>query len=154
MPKGYRVIITDTSCFSLLFKLNALDLLNQLFAEVITTPEVVAEFRHQLPNWVLIKQVVNKSLQKEFLDHVDPGEASAIALASEMPCDFIILDDAAARKFAEELGLTVKGTIGLLLIAKKSGLIPLLKPYFDSIQQTNFRIAQNILDRVLKDAGE
>ncbi|MBW4888184.1 DUF3368 domain-containing protein [Mucilaginibacter sp. HMF5004] len=64
------------------------------------------------------------------------------------------MDDAAARRFAEGLGLTVKGTIGLLLIAKKSGLIPSLKPYFDNIQQTNFRIAQSIIDRVLKDAGE
>jgi len=154
MPKGYRVIITDTSCFSLLYKLNALDLLNELFNEVVTTPEIAAEFTHQLPNWVLVKDVVNKALQKEFLNHVDSGEASAIALASEIPYDFVVLDDAAARKFAEGLGLTVKGTIGLLLIAKKSGLIPLLKPYFDTIQQTNFRIAQNILDQVLIEAGE
>jgi predicted nucleic acid-binding protein len=154
MPKRSKVIITDTSCFILLLKLNAIDLLNQLFSEVVTTPEIATEFTHPLPQWVIVKSVRNIALQKEFLNHVDPGEASAIALASEMDCDFIILDDSAARKFAEQLGLTVKGTIGLLLIAKKSGLIPLLKPYFDSIQQTNFRISQPILDRVLKDAGE
>ncbi|GAA3959801.1 DUF3368 domain-containing protein [Mucilaginibacter dorajii] len=154
MPKECKVIITDTSCFSLLYKLNALELLHQLFRTVITTPEIAAEFNAELPDWVIIQTVVNRSLQQEFLQYIDPGEASAIALASEIPFDFLILDDSDARRFAEKLGMPVKGTIGLLLIAKNRELIPLLKPYFDLIQQTNFRIAQTILDKVLRDAGE
>jgi len=154
MPKGYKVIITDTSCFSLLLKLNALDLLRQLSQEVVTTPEIAEEFDHPLPVWVIVKKVINISLQQEFLNYVDLGEASAIALASEIAYDFIILDDAEARKFAEKKGMAVKGTIGLLLIAKKTGFIPLLKPYFDQIQRTNFRVSQTILDLVLRDAGE
>jgi predicted nucleic acid-binding protein len=150
MQKGYKVIITDTNCFSLLYKLNALELLQQLFSEIIATPE----FDQPMPNWVIIKTVKNTSLQEEFKRHVDLGEASAIALASEIKYDFIILDDAEARRFAENLGMPVKGTIGLLVIAKNRGIIPALKPYFDIIQQTNFRISKAVLERVLKDAGE
>ena len=153
-PKGYKVIITDTSCFSLLRKLDALDLLQQLFPVVVATPEIAAEFGHPLPAWVVVQAVKNNSLQAEFTRHVDLGEASAIALASEIDYDFLILDDADARKFAEKLGLVVKGTIGLLVIAKNKGLIPLLRPYFNLIQQTNFRISQSIIERVLRDAGE
>ncbi len=42
----------------------------------------------------------------------DLGEASAIALASEISCDYVILDDMAARKLAEKIGLPIKGTVG------------------------------------------
>jgi predicted nucleic acid-binding protein len=154
MPKKYKVIITDTSCFSLLQKLGALHLLQQLFPVVITTPEIAREFKHPLPSWVTIQSVVNQSLKHQFMQYIDIGEASAIALASEISFDFLILDDSDARKFAEKLGMPVKGTIGLLVIAKNKDLIPLLKPYFDHIQQTNFRIAQSLLDTVLRDAGE
>jgi predicted nucleic acid-binding protein len=154
MPKGYKIIITDTSCFSLLRKLDALELLRKLFSQVITTPEIAIEFGDPLPDWVIVKTVTNTSLQEEFSREVDKGEASAIALAAEITYDFIILDDADARKFAENLGMSVKGTIGLFVIAKNRGFIPLLKPYFDQIQQTNFRISSAILERVLRDAGE
>lgn len=154
MPKGYSVIITDTSCFSLLQKLDALDLLHQLFPVVITTPQIASEFRYPLPDWVIIRPVANVALQNEFLNFVDYGEASAIALASEITFDFLIIDDGHARKFAEKLGMLVKGTIGLLVIAKSKGLIPALRPYFEQIQQTNFRIAKSLIDSVLREAGE
>ncbi|MBC7401369.1 MAG: DUF3368 domain-containing protein [Mucilaginibacter sp.] len=154
MPKGYKIIITDTSCFSLLRKLDSLELLQKLFPAVITTPEIATEFGDPLPDWVIVQPLTNISLQEEFSHHIDKGEASAIALASEIIYDFLILDDADARRFAEQLGMPVKGTIGLLVIAKDKGIIPLLKPYFDLIQQTNFRISPAILARVLKDAGE
>lgn len=154
MPKECKAIVTDTSCFSILHKINALDILHELFPVVVTTPEIAGEFDHPLPSWVIVETVKDKSLQEEFLRYVDLGEASAIALASEIAYDFLILDDAEARAFAEKLGMNVKGTIGLLLIAKKKGVIPLLKPYFDLIQQTNFRISKSIIDRVLRESGE
>jgi predicted nucleic acid-binding protein len=121
---------------------------------VFTTPEIAAEFKFPLPNWVEVREVSNKSLQQEYLKFIDPGEASAIALAAEIPYDYLILDDADARRFAEKLGLPVTGTIGLLVIAKYQGLILLLRPYFDRIQQTNFHISAALLERVLRNAGE
>jgi predicted nucleic acid-binding protein len=154
MPESSKIIITDTSCFSLLRKLDALELLNQLFSDIITTPEIAAEFRFPLPEWVTIQKVTNKILQEEYLKFLDPGEASAIALAAEIAYDYLVLDDNDARKFAEKLGLPVTGTIGLLVLARNRGFIPLLKPYFDRIQQTNFRISAALLERVLRDAGE
>lgn len=65
MPENFKVIITDTSCFSLLYKLDALEILHQLFSTVITTPEIVAEFRFPLPGWVIVQEVNNKDLQTD-----------------------------------------------------------------------------------------
>ncbi len=154
MHKSSKIIITDTSCFSLLRKLGALELLPSLFAKVITTPEIAAEYKFPLPAWVEVKAVKDETRKQQYLEYIDLGEASAIALASEIEHNYLILDDGDARRFAENLGLKVIGTIGLLIIAKNNGVITSLKHYFDLIQQTNFRISSSILERVLREAGE
>ncbi len=148
------VIITDTSCFILLEKINALHILNDLFFSVLTTPKIAGEYGKPLPEWVIIKPVTNLQRQQQFSQHIDAGEASAIALAAEIDCDYVILDDIAARKFAEKLGLRVKGTVGVLLLAKQTGVIPLLRPYIDLIQKTNFRLSQQLAIQFIQAADE
>jgi len=148
-----KIVITDTSCFILLEKIGALHILHELFENVLTTPEIAKEYSNPLPEWVII-QSAKEILKEEFYQYVDLGEASAIALAIEISCDYIILDDIAARKLAEKIGLPVKGTVGVLLTAKQAGIIPLFRPYLDLIQQTNFRLSQQLAEQFVRDAGE
>lgn len=157
MPDSFKkskIVVTDTSCFIILQKINALHILNDLFAVVLTTPEIAKEYGLVLPDWIVIQTVINTTLKENFKQHVDPGEASAIALAAETQSDYVLLDDAGAREFAEKLGLPVKGTVGILLIARQQGIIPLIRPYLDLIQQTNFRISQSLINKIILDAGE
>lgn len=51
MPK---TVIADTSCFIVLEKINELSLLNKIYREVITTPEIATEFNKPLPDWISI----------------------------------------------------------------------------------------------------
>ncbi len=153
-PKKFNILIADTTCLIVLQKINFLDLLKQLSHTVLATPEIAAEFGAGMPEWIIIQSARYIELQNEINKHLDLGESSAIALASEINYDFLLIDDAEARKFAERNGLKVKGTLGMLLLAKNNGVIKLLKPYFDRIQQTNFRISQKILDNILHKAGE
>lgn len=152
-PSENKIVITDTSCFILLVKINALHILHQVFSTVYTTPEIAKEYGSPLPNWVIIR-AANQSLQEEFHQYVDSGEASAIALASEISCDYLIVDDLAARKLAKKPGLTIMGTVGVLLSAKQKGIVPLFRPYLDLIQQTNFRLSQQLAEEFIKAAGE
>lgn len=154
MQKSSKVIVTDSSCFIILQKINALFILKELFQFVLTTPEVQIEFGYPLPGWVIVESVTDESLLKKYNQFVDRGEASAMVLAREVNSDYIILDDKEARKFAEKLGLNVKGTMGILLIARQKELIPSLKHYLDLVQLTNFRVSKAIIERLLKDAGE
>jgi predicted nucleic acid-binding protein len=151
---NHTVVITDASCFIILHKIGAMPLLHQLFTEVITTPEIAAEFGFPLPAWVAVRSVHNKTLQTDLSLSVDPGEASAIALAFEISYDYLITDDRDARKLALQLGLTVIGTLGVLLLAKQQGHISLLAPYLQQISQTNFRMSTTLYHDVLKQAGE
>jgi predicted nucleic acid-binding protein len=148
------IVVTDTSCFILLEKINALYVLHELFKTVLTTPEIANEYGRPLPERVIITPANNHSLQQQFAQYVDAGEASAIALAAEINCDYVILGDIAARKLAVRLGLPVKGTVGVLLYAKQNGIIPMLRPYIELVQQTNFRLSQQLADQFILDAGE
>lgn len=149
-----KVVITDSSCFILLDKIDALNILHALFSDVLTTPEVAKEYGLPLPEWVIIKPVNNISLKEEFNNYIDLGEASAIALSYEIKSDYLILDDLDARKFARKLGLNVKGTVGVLLYAKQKGVISLLAPFLKLIQQTDFRMSTSLFEYFLKEAKE
>ncbi len=58
---------------------------------------------------------------------MDADEAEAIALFSEEPVEAILLDEKNARRVARRMGLPVLGTVGILIWAKQTGLIPTLK---------------------------
>lgn len=154
MLPEYRIVIADTSCFILLDKINALDVLFLLFNKVVTTVEIATEFGKPLPEWVIINQVSDKQYHSILELEVDKGEASAIALALESKPSLLILDDLKARKLADKLMLEYTGTLGLFLKAKESGKILQLKPFLEKIQMTNFRFSQKIFDEILTIAGE
>jgi predicted nucleic acid-binding protein len=66
----------------------------------------------------------------------------------------LILDDWKARKVAERLGISVTGTLGVIIKAKNSGLIPSIKPFLEKIRETNFRISEELEQIALKEANE
>jgi len=151
MPK---IIISDTSCFIILTNIGSLDLLHKVYGQIITTIDIVTEFGEPLPEWVEIQPVHDKYRQQLLEMQIDKGESSAIALALETPGCTIILDDYKARKIAEQLGLNITGTIGVIVKAKLKGIIPSIKPLIEKIKQTDFRLSPDIELTALKEAQE
>jgi predicted nucleic acid-binding protein len=150
----HRTIISDTSCLILLDKIGELSILNKLFGNITTTSEVAEEFGQPLPPWFEIKEPSDKNYQAIIEASVDKGEASAIALAIELDDCLLIIDDLKGRKFANQLGLTIIGTIGVIVDAKLAGIIPSIKPILSKIKSTNFRITEQLELLILKRAGE
>ncbi|WP_293309654.1 DUF3368 domain-containing protein [Pedobacter sp. UBA5917] len=149
-----KIVITDASCFITLDKIDGMHILHSLYKQVITTPEIAAEYGKRLPDWVDVKAVQNRNLLYDYAENVDIGEASAMVLAIETHADLLIIDDAEGRRFAKKLELNITGTVGVILNAKLNGIIPLVKPYILKIQQTNFRISEWLTTQIIKDAGE
>ncbi|MCO5241448.1 MAG: DUF3368 domain-containing protein [Chitinophagaceae bacterium] len=75
---------------------------------------------------------------------VDKGEASAISLALESENSLLIIDDRKGRRFARQLGLSIIGTIGIIVDAKLAGVIPSVRPLLTKIKTTNFRITEEL----------
>jgi predicted nucleic acid-binding protein len=112
-----KVIISYTSCLILLDNIDELDLLHKLYGAIVTTNEVKLEFGKELPIWIEIKEAEDKNYQSIIENTVDKGEASTIALAIEYDDCLLIIDDLKGRKFAQQLGLHIIGTMGVIVDA-------------------------------------
>ncbi len=154
MQQEYNVVIADTSCFILIDKIDEWSLLQKVFQTITTTKEIASEFGKELPDWVHVKEVVNREYQTLLQLSVDLGEASAIALSVETGNALLVLDDYKARRLAAQLNLAYTGTLGIVLKAKQSGIIPYIKPVIEKIQLTNFRFSEKNYKKLLRLADE
>jgi predicted nucleic acid-binding protein len=154
MRQEFEIIISDTSCLILLYKIKELELLRKFELPVCITPQIKNEFGLELPEWIQVKSPVDNRFTNVFEMEVDPGEASAIALSFENENSILIVDDLKARKLASRLQLRYTGTLGLILNLKQSGKVNKIKPIIEKIRLTNFRISDSLLDSVLNDAEE
>ncbi|PID73374.1 MAG: DUF3368 domain-containing protein [Desulfobacterales bacterium] len=127
------VAIIESGPLICLVRINQLELLPRLFAKILVPPEVWNEvtvrgqdhpgaYEVSQVTWMTI-QAPDPQLVKPLGILVDAGEAEAIALAQITADCTILLDDARARKIAQRLNIKQIGTIGLLLRAKRKGLI-------------------------------
>lgn len=149
-----KTIISDTSCLILLQKIGELDLLQRLFHTVFITPEIATEYELPLPKWIIIDSPINKTYQRILEASLDKGESSAIALCLEKTDPLLIIDDLKGRKFAENLGLKITGTLGILILAKRQNLISSVKPVLEKVKKTDFRFSKNLEKKLLKLSGE
>ncbi|MEX6687987.1 DUF3368 domain-containing protein [Danxiaibacter flavus] len=131
-----------------------MEILHHVYGGIITTPDVAKEYGENLPDWIEIRCVNDKSKQQLLEMHIDRGESSAIALALEMPGSTLIIDDYKARQIAAKLGIAFTGTIGVIIKAKLLGFIPSIKPILQEIKKTNFRLSLDLELQALKEAQE
>jgi len=157
-------VICNTSPIQYLYQLDLLHVLSALAGRVIVPPAVVDELAEgrglgmDLPDlttldWVVIRRPISE-LAIPLVRDLGPGETEVLMLALESPEAVVVVDDALARHVPETLGLRLKGTLGLLLDAKRAGLIPAVGILLDQLQALRFRIAPHTRAAVLKLAGE
>jgi predicted nucleic acid-binding protein len=150
----HKTVIADASCFIVLEKIGFLFLLERLYSQIYTTPEVANEYELPLPSWVTIESATDTNQQRSLEELIDRGEASAIALALEIPNSLIILDDDKARKVAQRFGIEITSTIGILLKARLAGHIPAIAPILSSLKKTGFFLSPALESVILTTAGE
>ncbi len=157
-------IICNTSPIQYLHQLGLLHLLEGLAGQITVPTAVVHELEVGrrlgigLPEieafpWVTVRSPNSIPVLRLVTD-LGPGETEVLALALEAEAPIAILDDALARQVAELLKLRLTGTLGLLLDAKRKGLIARVGPVLDELQALGFRVAAHTRTAVLKLAGE
>lgn len=77
-----------------------------------------------------------------------------MALALEHPTHVVLLDDQLARRTAQAAGLTVWGTLKVLLEAKAKGLTPAIEPFVTGLSNAGMWLSNDIRERILALAGE
>lgn len=82
------------------------------------------------------------------------GESSVLSWGYTHQGTEIIIDDLAARRCATALGIPFRGTLGLVLVAKRREMIPLARPVVDQLRQLGMYLSDPVVDKALALVGE
>ena len=159
-----RVIVNSTPLI-VLCNVGRLEILRTLYTEITIPEAVFAEVTKKEDSacqivknsldWIRVERILSPSDKKMYQAKLHDGEVEVMILAQEgVRADLVILDDNAAKKTAKYLGLTVTGTLGILLKAKKAGIIPVIAPVLEAIKKNDFYISETVERIVLEEAGE
>jgi uncharacterized protein len=160
------IVVADTSVILNLCCVKHGELLRALFKRVWIPEEVRREFErlsqsqmrfHDLtvPDWVEVHQVTAVPAVISTQPGLHSGEMAALALALEHHADAVLIDESAGRRAARFLGLPVIGVLGILLHARKTGLIPKLLPVLLRLEhEAEFWLAPSLIEHALREVGE
>lgn len=154
------IVVSDTTIVSNLFQVGLLQLLRQLYQEVVLPVAVADEVRRLDPNlianhpWLRIESIRDSARVAALLEELDRGEAEALVLAQELRADWLLIDELKGRVVAQRFQLPYTGTLGVLLNAKSAGFLPSVKPTIHALQQVGAWYHDLLIDKVLRTAHE
>jgi predicted nucleic acid-binding protein len=129
------IVVADASPLIALSRIGKLELLRQLFGRLLVPQAVWQEVAladshragvQELLNadWVEQRQVVDVALVRLLRRDLGAGESEAIVLAREVKADVLLIDERLGRSAAARLGLPMTGLVGILIEARRQGLLP------------------------------
>jgi len=154
-----RVVVADATPLHYLILVDAAEILPRLFGAIHIPTEVHNELTHSAtpatvkgwmlrkPEWLTIHPSLGRG-EDESLEVLDAGERAAIMLARVVRADLLVMDERAGAAMARSKGFAVTGTLGVLDLASRAGLIS-LREVFPRLQGTNFRYAPSLLEQLL-----
>ncbi len=160
-----RKIISNSTPLIALNKVGKLNLLKEIYGEIIIPYAVYEEviIKPKLKDiddfiqnsgFIKIVRIKNNEAKEFFQPSLHKGEIEVMILAREEKADLSIIDDLLARKYAKYHNLKITGTIGVLIKAKETGLIPEIKPIIDELINSGIYIDKRLYEKVIKMAKE
>ncbi len=162
------IVISDTSAITNLAAIDHLQLLPQLYSQVIIPeavyreladidPPVPGTLEVQTALWLEVRRVANLEVVRGLQDEarLDLGESEAIALALELSADLLLIDERRGRAEASRLGVKITGLLGILVEAKRKTLVVAVKPLLDALIATSeFRVSSALYSKILEMVDE
>ncbi len=160
------MIIADSTPLINFAAIHRLDVLEQLFGMLVIPKAVETELLEKGERYPSAKELK----RADFIDVIrindlalcnslkidlDQGEAEVITLALEQNAELLLLDEIAGRTVAKFHNIPFTGSIGCLVEAKRTGIIPKIKPLLDAmVSEARFWVSEALYRRVLSDNGE
>ena len=139
--------------------MDRLDILHGVYVDIVIPPAVHRELLKNgiqtEPSWLRVVEARNQDDVALLRHELDPGEAEAIVLATELNAAMLLVDEKRGRRIAINRGLQVTGLLGVLAEAKARGLIPRCQPVLDDmIRVAGFWIGDRLRARYLQAMDE
>lgn len=156
--------VINTSPLIFLSKGGYLELLQVLSAEIVVPmavrdeiyaygeDDVTAKALRET-DWLVVRQTLEIPTIIQNWD-LGKGESEVLAWGYREKGTEIIVDDLAGRRCALALGIPVRGTLGLVLVAKKRGVIPQARPVLETLRLTGMYLSDAVMNRALAKVGE
>lgn len=165
MSTPSSLIVSNTTPLIALDACNQLDLLRSLYGRILIPEAVDRELSrggstglttgltsaHRA--WIGV-QAITSPPSVHLLARLDAGEAEVITLALEIGASLVLIDEKRGLKVARELGLSALGSVGILLLAKKKGLLPEVKPHLHEMQSKGVSLSNRLIVWAIIQAGE
>ena len=160
------VIVSDTSPLANLILIDKLEILREVFVEIIVPPSVNLEVerlstfsvpldKYRNSQWIMQRAPLDLKRVSELKEEIDEGESEAIALCIELKADYVLIDERIGTRIARENGLKTVGLIGVLVMAKEKGVIERVEPIINAlVEKAGFWISEKLIDLVLKQVNE
>jgi len=156
------ILVADASALIALAACNSLHLLDALFGQVIVPEAVYSEVAlPQKPHADQLRQYLQGKVRAVdmqnfvYLDaYADAGETAAMLLYKEISADYLLIDDKRGRKVAQINQIKTIGSMGVLLQAKRTGLVTAVTPLLQQIVDNKIYIASGLIQTVQDLAGE
>ena len=160
-----RKVVVNTTPLIALSHVGQMDILKKLYGEIIIPKAVYRELSVKTEStckkavdrsleWIRVENIKNQMAKTMYKTQLHDGEVEVMILSKEIAADVVIIDDANAKKHAKYLGLPVTGTLGVLIKAKREGLINELKPILYQMTENGIYISQSLIELCLKQVGE
>ena len=153
------VVVSDTTPIHYLILVGREFILKELYGKVLIPPAVLMELRHvsapleisrwaaNLPAWVTVASPA--SIPGRY-DGLDLGERQALALATEIHADMVLVDDKVARRVALRELMKVKGTLGIVADAAKANLLDFVET-LEQLRRTSMHLDQNVVNEAIRE---
>ncbi|MEE8431788.1 MAG: DUF3368 domain-containing protein [Candidatus Desulfatibia sp.] len=104
--------------------------------------------------WIKIVELKQSSESSILRLLIDAGEAESIQLALEKNARLLIIDDRKGRKIAKSRGIKVIGTGGILIMAKRAGILDRVSPVLNALSDAGYRLSPDLFKRIMELANE
>ena len=156
------ILVADASALIALATCNSLPLLDSLFGTVLVPEQVFVEVTSDdKPMAATLEAYLRDKVRQVDLQNyvyldafADPGETAAMLLYKQLNADYLLIDDKRGRKVAAINHITTVGSMGVLLQAKKVGLIAAVAPLLELLNDSPVFIGRELHATVLELAGE
>ena len=160
------IVVADTTPLLYLSRIGQLELLRALYQQivvpetvwreaVIARPDAVGVESLRNAAWIVISdQAERAGVEHSLEEALDAGEAAAITLAQLLGATVLLIDERKGRAVARERGLNVRGTLGVLVEARRAGHVPSLRSMLDALRTQGFRVAPALVSEALRQVGE